>query len=303
MAGIPAPTIIDMGRRRASGTRAKDSDRVSTCLILDTALADGQLPMDEHHRRVSVAMQAPTLGDLEGLVTDLQLPEAPRRSYARWAIAAAVTAGTVGLGILGWVVLTRDAPVDNAQTATSAPTESDRPQTADAAPTADTAPTADAVPTADAPTAPRMLHSLGGVNGLFEQIRDKFGDTRGYELAIYTDYALFTRMDADDDRFEALYRYEAGTWQGPSRSPNSDGSTVDLSAFDVAAVIGVVRGVPETMGVEPINVIRTQFTVGPADDPTAPDAVTVRVTVSTSFGFGLIELDGAGNVKRVDKPF
>jgi hypothetical protein len=303
MAGIPAPTIIDMGRRRASGTRAKDSDRISTCLLLDTALADGQLPMDEHHRRVSVAMQAPTLGELEGLVTDLQLPEAPRRNYARWAIAAAVTAGAVVLGVLGWGALTRDAPEGTAQTADSASIEPDRAQTADAPQPAEAPPTADAAPTAETPTGPRWLHSVDGVNGLFEQIRDKFGDTRGYELSIYTDYARLTRMDADDDRFEAKYRYEAGTWEGPARSPNSDGSTIDLSAFDVAAVLGVVRGAGETMEVEPNNLIMVYFTVEPADDPTAPDAVTVRVHVSTSFGGGLIELDGAGNVKRVDKPF
>jgi hypothetical protein len=57
------------------------------------------------------------------------------------------------------------------------------------------------------------------------------------------------------------------------------------------------------MGVKRDNVLRTYFTVAHADDPTAPQAVTVRIDVSTSFGDGEIDLDGAGNVKRVKQPF
>jgi hypothetical protein len=57
------------------------------------------------------------------------------------------------------------------------------------------------------------------------------------------------------------------------------------------------------MDVEPTNVLKVWFTVGPAHDPTAPQALTVRITVSTSFGTGLIDLDGAGTVKRVKQPF
>ena len=42
--------------------RAKDSDRNDTCQILDSALSEGQLSMEEHRQRVSSATTAPTLG-------------------------------------------------------------------------------------------------------------------------------------------------------------------------------------------------------------------------------------------------
>ena len=93
---------------------------------------------------------------------------------------------------------------------------------------------------------------------------------------------------------------------GPVRAltPNAAlDSVVDVSAFDVAAVLGVMRGAAQTMGAKPMNVLTTWSTVEPADDPTAPKALTVRVTVSTSFGTGLIDLDAAGNVKRLKQPF
>jgi hypothetical protein len=112
------------------------------------------------------------------------------------------------------------------------------------------------------------------------------------------------RPDTDDDRFTARWRYEAGVWTGPGLTPNAARDTVvDLSAFNVAAVLGVMRGAPETMDVKEMNVLMTYFTVEPANDPTAPQALTVRITVSTSFGTGLIDLDGAGNVKRLKRPF
>lgn len=237
-----------------------------------------------------------TLGDLDGLVTDLQVtaPSPMQRSRVPgWAIPAAVAAAALVLGLVVWTVVGRtpSPPAGTAPTSAAA----DRPT--DPASTTTTTPTT-------TPSGPLLLHSLGGVNGLFEQIRAKFGDTRGYELSVYTDYAELVRPDSEDDRFTARYRYYAGTWEGPAKTPDSgDGTIVDLSAFDVAAVLGVIRGAPDTMGLEAENVLKVWFTVEPADDPTAPQALTVHITVSTSFGSGLIDLDAAGNVKRVKQPF
>ena len=58
--------------RQTAGTRAKDSDRNNTCQVLDSALSDGQLSMEEHRSRVAAATTAATLGDLQQLVDDLQ---------------------------------------------------------------------------------------------------------------------------------------------------------------------------------------------------------------------------------------
>ena len=66
-----------MANRQTAGTRAKDSDRNDTCQILDSALSDGQLSMEEHRTRVALATQSETLGDLQSLISDLQTANAP----------------------------------------------------------------------------------------------------------------------------------------------------------------------------------------------------------------------------------
>ena len=125
--------------------------------------------------------------------------------------------------------------------------------------------------TAPTPTGPRLLHSLGGVNGLFEQIRQRFGDTTGYELSIDTDYAtLVARIPKTTGSRRGTATKPVSGPVRPVRPNSGDARVVDLSAFDVAAVLGVIRGAAETMGVKPTNLNRVWFTVEPADDPTAP---------------------------------
>ena len=58
-------------------TRAADSDRNDVCQVLDPALSEGQLSMEEHRERVSAATKATTLGELQSLVSDLQIRSAP----------------------------------------------------------------------------------------------------------------------------------------------------------------------------------------------------------------------------------
>ncbi|MGL5442252.1 MAG: DUF1707 SHOCT-like domain-containing protein, partial [[Mycobacterium] stephanolepidis] len=97
----------------ATGTRAKDSDRNDTCKLLDDALSDGQLSMEEHRERVASATTASTLGQLSSLVSDLQNAKAaahmpvlkgPQRPWwRRWYAPAGVAAALVLVGVLiGW---------------------------------------------------------------------------------------------------------------------------------------------------------------------------------------------------------
>ena len=75
-----------MATRQTPGTRAKDSDRNDTCQILDSALAYGQLSMEEHRTRVALATGAQSLGDLQSLISDLQTDNAPVQSPSKlWA--------------------------------------------------------------------------------------------------------------------------------------------------------------------------------------------------------------------------
>lgn len=287
-----------MANSQTARTRAKDSDRTDTCQILDTALAEGQLSMAEHGERVKAATNAATLGELRSIVADLQtshqirgvpvqLPtmSAPRAAgtQAGVALRLAAAAVLVGLGVgIGWGLFGNNA---------SSPFT--RP------------PDPGAKPDGIAPvvlTPPRQLHSLGGLNGLLEQMRKKFGDTVGYRLVIYPDYAVLTRPDPRDDRRTLSYSYRGG-WDDPSTSSKgSDDRAVDLGKFDVPAIVGVLRGAPETLNIKPDEVKSTYLTLDPSRDPTDPELLEISVYVSSEFGSGYISVNPDGSVKRINYP-
>jgi hypothetical protein len=280
---------------QTASTRAKDSDRNDICQILDTALSEGQLSMTEHEQRVKAATTATTLGDLRALVSDLQTGNSPVQlptltkprlhvpsTGGGWGIRAAVAAVLVLLGIgIGWGLYGN----------TSSPLNF----------TSDPGAKADGV----APvvlTPPRQLQSLGGLNGLFEQMKKKFGDTMGYRLVIYPDYASLDRPDPADERRTLSYSYRGG-WDDPSTgSKGSEAVPVDLAKFDTKAVVGILRGAPETLNMKPGDVKSTYLNIEPSDDPTAPGTVSISIYVSSDFGSGYIELNPDASVKRISYP-
>lgn len=300
--GGSTSTIIVVATRQTPGTRAKDSDRNDTCQVLDSALSDGQLSMEEHRQRVASATNAATLGDLQSLVSDLQTGNAPVQSPNKlwaqpnlkkpglragagggWGVRAAVAGVLVVLGIaIGWGLYGN----------TSSPLSF----------TSDPG----AKPDGIAPvvlTPPRQLHSLGGLNGLTEQMKQKFGDTNGYRLVVYPDYASLDRPDPKDDRRQLSYTYRGG-WGDPSTSTkDARDNLIDLSKFDAKAVVGVLRGAPETLGMKPADVKSTYLIFEPSSDPTAPPgAMAINVYVSSDFGSGYIELNADGTTKQVNYP-
>jgi hypothetical protein len=284
---------VSRSERHTPATRAKDSDRNDTCQILDSALADGQLSMEEHRTRVALATGAETLGDLQSLISDLQTSNAPvqlpdlnkpsRLPRGNWKMGLAFSAVLVLLGIaIGWGLYGNTSSPLSFQT--------------------DPGAKADGIP-AKVLTPPRQLHSLGGLNGLLEQMKQKFGDTNGYRLVVYPDYASLDRPDSNDDRRKLDYTYRGG-WGDPSTTSKSDtDKVVDLSKFDPKAVVGVLRGAPETLNMKPTDVKNTYLIIEPSSDQTAaPGTLDIDVYVSSDFGSGSIELYGDGSVKQVSYP-
>jgi hypothetical protein len=286
--------------RQSTGTRAKDSDRNDTCQILDSALADGQLSMEEHRSRVASATTAPTLGDLQALVSDLQndnapvqLPDlkkpsrfaaGPTSAGNGWGLRAAAAAVLVVLGIaVGWGLYGN----------TSSPLSF----------TSDPGAKADGIP-AKVLTPPRQLHSLGGLTGLIEQMRSKFGDTTGYGLTIYSDYASLERTDPTEPRRALRYTYRGG-WGDPSEtSMSSHDRVVDLAQFDIPMLVGVVRGAPETLGIKADEVETIYIDIEANEDMTAPPgSIEISIYVSPKFGnSGYIVLNGDGSTKNINYP-
>ena len=77
-----------MATRQTAGTRAKDTDRNNTCQVLDSALSDGQLSMDEHRTRVAAATTAACLrGSALGVASLLAL----MAGALAFALAALIT--------------------------------------------------------------------------------------------------------------------------------------------------------------------------------------------------------------------
>lgn len=276
-------------------TRAKDKDRQDTCGILDGALNDGELSEQEHRERVGAATNAVTLGDLQGLVEDLQtgatpLPTSggarasrlPKLGGWRALAAALLVAVLLGVGI-GWGLYgnTR-SPLDF----TTDP---------------------GAKPDGVAPvvlTPPTELHSVGGLTGLIEQTRKRFGDTIGFRLVIYPTYAVLDRPDPADDRRILAYDYRGG-WDDPTSSAKSsaDGAVaVDLGKFDIAATVGLMRGAPESLHMRRSDVKTTYLVIEPATDPTTPGALSLSVYVSSDYGGGYILFAGDGTIKRINLP-
>ncbi|MDP7737906.1 DUF1707 SHOCT-like domain-containing protein [Mycobacterium paragordonae] len=280
-------------RTGSSTTRAKDSDRQDACRILDTALNDGELSMEEHRERISMATNAVTLDDLQLLVDDLQSGQgtqiqkpvqAPKIRVRRngLGLAAAAFGVTVLLGIgIGWGLYgNTTSPLDF---------------------TSDPGAKSDGI----APvvlTPPKQLQSLGGLTGLLEQTRKRFGDTMGYRLLVYPNYASIDRKDPTDDRRVLDYNYRGG-WGDPSssaRNSSTDAAVVDLGKFDVKTVVGILRGAPETVGIKQQDVKSIYLIVEPAKDPTTPGALSLTIYVSSDYGSGYIELAGDGTVKQVN---
>ncbi|WP_084356631.1 DUF1707 domain-containing protein [Mycolicibacterium wolinskyi] len=279
-----------MATRQTSATRAKDSDRNDTCKVLDSALSEGQLSMEEHRQRVSAATNATTLGELAALVADLQNSNAPvqlptlkqprQPGSGGWGfkLATAVVLVLLGMGI-GWGLYGNTSSPLSFQTDPGAKPDGIA---------------------AEVLTPPRQLQSLNGVNGLFQQMRNKFGNTMGYELHIDPDSAMLYRPDPQDSRKEVYYRYVGG-WGDP-QSPDAvdeEDRLVDLAKFDIEKALAILRGAPETLNTKPEDVSSSWLRITPSEDPSTPELVNVEVIVSSDFGGGTIDLYPDGTVKEI----
>ncbi len=282
-------------------TRAKDSNRQDTCKILDNALNDGELSMEEHQERVSAATKAVTLGDLQALVSDLQTdstalqvpavkspPKLPKFSgwgeFSGWGVLAVAFVVSVLLGIgIGWGLYGNTGSPLDFSTDPGAKPDGVGPVVL---------------------TPPTQLHSVGGLTGLMEQTRKRLGNTMGYRLVIYPTYAVLDRPDPSDDRRVLAYTYRGG-WGDPTSSAKgaADGPVpVDLSKFDITTAVGIMRGAPETLHMKPSDVKTEYLIIEPATDPTTPGALSLSLYVSSDYGGGYIVFAGNGTVKQVNLP-
>ncbi|MGW6374485.1 DUF1707 SHOCT-like domain-containing protein [Rhodococcus sp. NPDC055112] len=204
--------------------RARDTDRVDVCGLLDSAHDDGQLSDFEHRDRTKAAMSARTLSELDALVSDLQIPDKlkgslpvqPADSGRRIpGVAAAVAVAAVVA--LGAVVFSAIGGGGN---------------------------------DADAPDRPENVLSAPGLAQMIDELRAGYGDAVVDEATIYPEYALIQRaepgapgMYQDVDYRDGLQEPDSRTGRDPKTVP------VDLARLDIQAVGGLLLGAPQTLGV------------------------------------------------------
>lgn len=255
-------------------TRAKDSDRDVTCKALDAAFGDGQISSEEHRQRIAVATRAQTLGELNGVVSDLQIsplpieapsPQPPRR---RWPaiVVTAVVAAAIGAGVGGYAM--RQMPPD---------------------------PGAAADGVAPVVIAPTKLFSVPGLAGLLDQMRAKFGDTVGIELTVRANNASLVRIEASDPNLPITYPYQGGFRDGGAMPGTWRNVHIgDLGRFDPAKIVGVLRGAPQSLNVPTAGDGGTVMVIKPNDE-----GVDVTITVSDKDRTGRIVVAGNGEPKEV----
>ena len=132
-----------------------------------------------------------------------------------------------------------------------------------------------------------------GLNGLLGEIRTHFGDTMGYKLTVYSNYAIVDRVDPENNRYDKSYIDRSGRWSnfGPSSKPDSDESLIDLSKFDVGAVAAVLPSAAQKLGITNVKSTYLIF-----------DAAGVKLYISDGVESGYMELNPDGSVKAVHPP-
>jgi hypothetical protein len=94
-----------------------------------------------------------------------------------------------------------------------------------------------------------QLQTANGVNSVLAAMRTHFGDTTGYELDVYPEFATIARPDPQYPQYERTYTYRDGDWSddGHATEPPPSEVVADLSKFDVNAVSAQVSSAPQTL--------------------------------------------------------
>jgi serine/threonine protein kinase len=143
-----------------------------------------------------------------------------------------------------------------------------------------------------------QLLTADGLNGLISSVREKFGDTMGFRMVVYPEYASLNRPDPQDSRRNQDYDYRNGAWStGIIATPVSPlDNLADLSKFDVAAVTAQVPGVAQKFDFKDPD---GSYLIVEGQDGGSLD---LSIYASDHGLSGRIEVNPDGSVKKVYPP-
>ena len=141
------------------------------------------------------------------------------------------------------------------------------------------------------------LQSAEGLAALLQTLRDKFGDTMGYQLVVYPDYAVADRADPTNSHVEQGYTYRGDGWQtwGSATSTSSFDFLADLGTFDTTGVAATLAEAPQTLGAP--DGTGTYLLVEGAEGGGLELAI-----YSTAPGTGFMQVNPDGSIKQVFPP-
>ncbi|MGW0181497.1 DUF1707 SHOCT-like domain-containing protein [Nocardia sp. NPDC003345] len=265
---------------RSEQVRARDTDRVQICALLDAALADGQLKTAEHTARTRSAMRAKFASDLDALVRDLQIPgelagaAVLRRGRAArpWWLPVAVLAAAAVLGAVAGL-----ARPDGGAATTGILGGAG----------------------GDSESLPSPVTGAG-LARFIDSYQREFGDTVADKVDLYPDRVVFQRLDQGSAE---VYEFDEDGFHlsDSSVSSYSEGRPIELAGLDVAAVAAVLAGAPATVGLANGAVDEVEIgyeliapeDAGPVVDIRVEDGSGARGTVKVSMAGRSMEVDPA----------
>ncbi len=235
------------------------------------------------------------------------MPNAPQaqppspwwQNPAVWIVAALVTVVVIVAAVVVVIVwpdgssgsrpTTRAQPTGQPSTPSTKPpgTNSSAPSVTTSAPTS----------TQSVPAGPAELQTAEGLTGLLDTIRTKFGDTMGFQLVVYPEYAITERVSPTNSHVEQDFMYRDGQWSswGSDTTASSLSYVADLNAFNVSAVAATLAGAPQALGAP--NGSPTYLIVEGAEGGGLELSIH-----SAAPGTGFMEVNPDGSVKEIHPP-
>jgi serine/threonine protein kinase len=152
-------------------------------------------------------------------------------------------------------------------------------------------------PTQSTTNGPTQLQTADGLNGLIANIRSRFGDTMGYQLVIYPNYAALERVDPKNSHVTQNWMYRGGDWSNwaPDMTTTPLDYLADLSAINVNAVTATLAGSAQSLGA-PDNTQSYLIVKG-------AEGGGLELSIhSTAAGTGFMEINADGSVKKIYPP-